>query len=691
MSFATEKTKFSSERFLLVRFNPSRYILPVLNAGLYEITLPFTINKVQRNGILLTKDTTAPSLNDHWYQNESTGLLQIKLASAPNDTNNVLIVNRYLFFTGTTFRTISEDPEDSLTPIREWQPRIDAYPTIIESFDNIQAGVFTIQDTQITLINHDRYFQENLTDDDSFFNTSAEVWMCLNSVSNIKKIFTGQIKSLNFTTNIATINCVDSFGRLKESAFYNDSKDEVFYTQNGFPNMHPSGRDKPCPYIVGKFSRWGSTATSEPSAVGVFSYNLSEDSGIAFCKNFSADITVSTNRDFTVCRQRGGLRAQSWGGVITYAANPTGTHFIAEVLGSTEINVGDTIKWNDGGPDYYGTINHVGAFNYLGNPYNISFHTDTAGATFSTGSTITNLDCFALMIKDQAGAVNYYPCLERDYTMSIGTTSGGNALVEFSFVNNFEANISLATFNPNQMIVYFRTSNNDPQKHGDYLKEICDLVDLPTNVSTFTAADTTLDVYVQTQIPNFDELDYQTYLKYVQDILASTLGYLKINSDFEVEYHLLEAPSSLDIRDNSLMLMDGTQLGVEYQDIATTLIAYNPHNSSVQATDTTPTPSETRSANKARWLNNIENTNRFRHSLETITDRIDAHIGLKSMRKAKYRFETASQDIDSELGNDIEMQNKIVLGTSQTSDLKIVTIEKAPSKTAVEASDFRGL
>lgn len=693
MSIASEKIKFASERFLLVRLNPARFITPTLNVSLYEITLPFVINTLSLNGVALVKDTATPSVNGHWYQDEDTKLLQVKLASPPNDTTDILVCNYYLYYTGNIFRAISEDPEDDATTIREWVPRIDVYPTLIQGFDNIQNGVFTIQDTAITLINHDNALQQLLTDDDTFYNKEVMVWVCINDVSNIQKVFRGQIKSLSFSGNIATLKCVDSFGRLKETAFFGDSEGDCYLNVDTYPSSDPKFKDRAIPYIAGKFSRAGTAPFNEPSSTaGIYSYFINKDTNEAPCKVFNADITTSNNRDFIACRQKGGLRTQSWGPTITAATPLAVANFFAiEVLSSSEINVGDTIKWNELGTDYYGVIAYVGVFDHSGTDYNIIFYSVDPGAAISTSSTLYDMDCFAVAILDSATTSYYYPCLERDYSVSIGVTQGGNAFVEFTFVNNFEAALSMATLSPNSMQIFYRTSNDTPQKHGAFLKDVCDLVGLPKDSATFNQADSDLDTYVQFSIPNFDETDYQSYLKYVQDVLGSTLGYLKINGDFEVEYHLIEAPSSSSIRDSSLMLQDATSLSVEYQDIATTIIAYNPHNASVQAVGATPSPSETRSNPVAKWLNGIDNTNRFRHVLETITDRIDAHMGIKSSRKALYRFETATEDIDSELGQDVELRNKIVMGTSQVRDVKIVTIEKTPQKTAIEASDFRGI
>jgi hypothetical protein len=687
MSIASEKVKFSSERFLLVRINPSRYILPVINAGLYEITLPFLINRLERNGAALTEVVGTPGSDDEWNQDADTRLLRVKLASAPDDTTNILVCNYYLFYTGTVFRAISEDPEDDATPIRNWQPRIKNYPTINQSFGNILQGVFTISDTSLILINESRDFQSFLTDDDSFFNKQVDIWLCINSIDNIKKIFTGTCKSISLNQNQVTISFVDSFNKLKQPAYMGDTHDECYATLDNYPELDPKQKDKPIKFIVGEYSRY-TTRTDRQDTVN-FVYKMAEGNE-AFCYDFRSPAFNAANKNWICCRQSDIVDTQNFGSVVDVF------NFIDNVFinfsSISSVRVGDGIEYTTSLTTYFGVVCYVGNFTYLGNPYNCII--SSPGGNFTLSSTVTNNKSFGIVIFD-ATDQSIHPCsISRDFIITDTTiTSGGNRLIKIIFTGGFESNIGLIApdLNPNIHKVMYRSSNVSPHTHAQIIKDMAELVDLPTNSASFTQAEADLSVNAMFSIPAFDEQDFKTYLEYVQDVLKSTLGFLKINSDFEVEYQLLEAPTSTDIRDRSLTIQDDTKCKVEYQDLKTTLISYNPHNSSDFETLKTPSPAETRSNPKAQRLHGVDKTVQFRHSLQTITDRIDAHIGFSSMRSATYEFSTATQDIDSELGQDVEFQNKIVLGNSQIQDVKIVTINKSPSKTSIEAKDLKGL
>lgn len=690
MSISTEKVKLATERFLLVRLTPGRYIAPSLLSGsTYQQTFNYPLAKIERNGVELTKVTTL-SGNDQWTHDETTGTLQVRLASAPNSTTNVLIAYYYLFYTGTVFRSIYQDPEDTATTVRDWQPRLLNYPIVGQSFSNIINGVFTIADTNIDIINHDANFQQYLTDDDSFYNKQVDIWLCIGSVENIQKIFTGTISRLSMTQSRVTLEVVDSFNKLKQPAYMGDTVDESVFrlAASSFPNLDPKHNDVPCPYIVGSYSRYQTRTKTGVPAGAPSAYEIFVGTE-ASCTNYSTTTSTTTNREWGCCRQKGSVATQAFGAVQANLDTGTGFRFV-RFASIANVQIGDTIKWTESGTDYYGLVNYIGTFTYSSVNYNLIF-SDPSGP-FSNTSTVANLKSFAAFIEAPNETLNFVqPRYGRDYTISETTTSGGNKYVKITFVNNFEAShAGFTKIEPDNQRVYFRTSNATVQKHGDILKEIMSKVGLATNATTFTQADTDLAVNCRFHIPNFDELAADTYLKYCQDVLASSLGYLKINSDFQVEYNLLDAPTSSDIRDSFLMLDEESSCSVEYQDIVTKVIAYNPHNDSGDAIVATNTPAATAENVKAKYLHGIVNVDRFRHVLEELTSKITDHIGIKSSRSAKYSFATATQDIDTELGTDLQVENKILLGGSSAADVKVISIEKSPSKISIVASDLKG-
>lgn len=702
MTIATEKIKNSSERFMLVRMEPARYIEPVSQGGgVYEQSaFPYVVSRIQRNGTDLTEVTTLAN-NDEYTWDESTGDIQIKLASAPDPDDNVIVVFYYLFFTGSINRAISEDPTDDTTPLREWKARIESYPAFYQSFNNIENGIMTIADSTLKLLNPDREFQLCLTDDDSFYNKRVEIWGVINDISNIQKLYDGTITDLSLSGINVTISIVDKFQKLKQMAYMGDSEREAIFTREtgSFPNMHPASSGKPCPYIVSDKSAFKTAAFDVEPGVRL---PIIIDATRAVCTDFSDNKVVTENREWGLCRTLNAISTQgNVTGLITSVVQQ-GTSAIYRLnlsSGSTSFTIGDTFKYTQSSVDYYALVTdvqssyiHITPISDLVAPLTSLTHTPLP----SMGVTISGLpfDENAFFIGTMA-----IPLYEYDYTLTSSATSGGNDYHYITFNNDFEANFNgpygnpfgptIFVLDPDVHEVKFRITTT-VQAIGRELGRIISKAGIERDNSFTTIEDTTLfTMRPSFQIPNIDEETYDFYLKYVQDLLATMLCYLKINVDGEASVGPLIPPSSSDTRDSSLLLNGTVSARVDYNDIVTDLIAYNPH---LDSGDPNAFAYSTTENNKARYLHEINNTDRFKHCAERLTDRSTAdYLSLKSQRKVRYTYDVATEDIDTELGDDILLDNKIVVGTSESRSVKVTGINKSSDRITIEASDLLGI
>ena len=136
MAFADEIDRSDSHRYALVRLRPARYVSESLSlsGGVYQMTFPYPVARVERNGTALTEDATTPSTNDHWYYDETTQTLKVKLASAPDSSTNIVCAFYYLFYTSKAEGAEAyETPTDSATTVRPWEPRLRAEPEITQA------------------------------------------------------------------------------------------------------------------------------------------------------------------------------------------------------------------------------------------------------------------------------------------------------------------------------------------------------------------------------------------------------------------------------------------------------------------------------------------------------------------------------------------------------------------------------
>lgn len=701
MSIATEKVKSSSERFSLIRLEPARYVLPTsVGGGVYEhAAFPFVVSRVQRNGTDLTEVTTLAN-NDEYTWNETTGNIQIKLASAPNATSNVIVVFYYLFYTGSINRAIWQDPTDDTTPLRDWKARIQTYPSFYQSFNNIENGIMTIAESSIKLLNPDREFQQSLTDDDSFYNKRVEIWSVINGIENIQKIYDGTITDISLSGITVSISIVDKFNRLKQTAYMGDTEGESVFTRESgsFTNMHPSSSGRPCPYIVSDKSAYKTAVFDVEPGVRL---PIMVEGTKAVCTDFSENKVVTENRVWGLCRTLNPIRTQpDITGIITSVVQQgtSGIYRLNLPSATRDFYVGDTFKFTQSSVDYYAIITAV-ASTYI----QVATLKGSAVAPV-TGLTHTPLPCIAVTINGLPYEASFFigtsavPLYGQDYTVSSTATSGGNNYHELTFVNDFENNFDVAFGNPFGPTVFVL----DPDVHevhfrivttvqtiGRELGRIIGKAGIDRDSSFSTLEDfALLTMRPAFHIPNIDEDTYDTYLKYVQDLLSTMLCYLKIDTQGRASVAPLTLPSSTDTRDSSLILNGTASVKVDYNDIATDLIAYNPH---LDSGDENAFAYTTRENNKARYLHETNNTDRFKHCAERLTDRVEDFLDLKSQRKARYVYEVTTEDIDTELGDDILLDNKIVLGTSQQKSVKITGIEKSSSRIRIEASDLLGI
>lgn len=707
MSFATAKALQASDRFVLVRISPARYANDslVLTSGVYQMTFNYPIRTVTRNSTTLTRVYVTPTVNDTYQLDETTGVLKIKLASAPSSTTNVIIVNYYLFYTSAADVMTYETPGDNTTTVRQWEPRVSKIPSFGASFDNILAGVFTFADGGITIENGDAVFQAYLTSNDSFNDKQIDVWMCINDVSNIRRVYQGKIKSIDLSATDVSISFYDAFSTLNQTAFMGDTRFEAFFLAHASskPNMDISKSGVPCRYIAGWSNRslvqsyyGGRTIVNY---VPEIEYRMF-DGDDAVNVNFTSQTSTSVNRSWGLGRIPGTLRMSSVGSIVAIGWMTAEIIFGYVLINFSTHNydVGDTFEWVQGGTTHRGLVTRADEFQYIGVTYNLCVYESAASGSypnFQFASTVTSKKKIAISVVGDM--LNDYRrpqqlTLDTDFAVTQVTTSGGNTYVEITLANNFEngkplfLDSSSGTYvplDPTKQRVLFRIYPSASVNHADVVKRLVESAGLTTDATTFTAAAAALTANAHFSIPNFDETDYGTYQRYIEDVLKSTLGYLTINTSAAAEYYLLSAASSGTAIDDNVYIGD-VNVSVDYNDIITEIVAENPHEASTASQSTAENV-------KAKYLHGVRRTIQLRHVLDSISDRIDDMIAVMSERRAKYRFTVATELLDAAVGDNVTLSSGLILGGGTSDNLKLTSIEKTVDAVSVEATDLQGL
>lgn len=690
MSISTAATNLrASDRFMLVRLTPARYVSGDLAAdggGVYSMAWTYPIAKVERNGTVLTETTTnPPGTNDYWYHDESSGTFKVKLASAPSSTN-VVVIYYYLFYTNQKAREAYETPTDSATTLRDWEPRLTALPTITQSIRNVTSGVFSVSASGLELINSDYAFQNYLTANDSFRGKDVDIWLCVNDTSEIQKVFKGAVDSLSLSEGFVSISFLDLFSTLDQPCYMGDTAAEAFFTRTEYPTLAADDEGVPRKYVAGGGNRcvvFDNGTYIRQLFDGEEAVNISSSVGGA-----------GDNLTWGLCRiPPGGIKNQSFGS-ITRTTFFAGGQSWAYVSNHT-FSAGETLQWVELGVTYRALILYVEEFIEGGLTYNLAI-SDISPGRLTTSSTIAALPKIALALKHPQEGVAYpggYAVSPLQYTdgfsISTTTTSGGNTLVDIVLVNT-NIRVAGASLVPETDRLLYRVVPAADANHAAVLERLVEAAGLAINASTFSTATSALDADCRFTIPYFDEIEYKTYTEYAEDLLSCTLGAVYQNSSQEVAYELLDSEAGAQTIDRHVYLKGSLSASVDYNDVVTQIVAYNPHAIELNELDAADPSSATSEDLVAKYLHGAKTT-RFRHLMTSLANRIDAILAVRSSPRILYRFETATKNLTSLLNDPITLEADAVLGGSGTKDLSVVTIDNSGTSTVVEALDLESL
>lgn len=672
MTFITEKELQATRKFELVRIMPSRYLnddLISVGSGKYEYYTTYPIVAVYELGTALTKVTTVTNPGEYSF-NESIGLLTIYPSAVPSNSNPI-VMDYYLFLTGEVYRTWYQDPENTSTTLRDWQPLLEKSPTVTQSIEDLLAGILSISSSSISVLNNNFELNEYFTKNDSFYNKEVKIWLCLEDETNIQKIFEGRVVRVDLDKERAVLSIRDNLSLLDSPALLNDNISETYFRLEDYPNLDTNKNGNCRPFITGTCSRYQTLkeiVTNLPEAQCLDQNTLYQ----AVCLNVDKDISNTVNRDWGFCRTDStGFQDISFTAISVDNSDPNFTKLGCNPTDTAKIYIGDTFVINQT-IDYYARVLYVDRINnfiYI-NPIAIT------GTPY-----IQSNDCPSVVI--YKNSIVYYCFYGRDYIANVTTTTGSNKLLDIEFTTTLEGNLGITALDPTIDAIYYRVRPTI-LKHGDFVKKIIESSGLICNNASITAANSLLPVNVSFSIPKFDEGDYGNYYNYLQEVLSSTFGYVYLNNSFEIEYKLFQNPTSTNQITDTEILLDSFGINIEYQDIISQIIAYNPHANSEDFVSKTGT--SLRSI-KTEYLHGIVKTTRFQHCLEDITSRLSDILNFRSSQLVTYQMETGTKNLDSEIGEDFNLVKSGLLGEN-SKQVKLISIEKGSDKSTIILTDL---
>jgi len=703
MALADELVKPASSRFILARLKPAIDVtddLDSLGGNLYSITFSDKryVDSVVFDGTTVSSSVSSPSSNNEWSYDISTGLLTVYSTTTPSSTHPITAYY-YLFFSNNPSAQYHLTPTDTSSELVCWEPRIEVNFSVKESISDILGGVLSYTATDLRISNIDQAYTPYLSRVNSFKRKDLDVWFDVNGT--ITLMFAGLTNKFSSTKDRISFKNLNKISLLDKTATFGDDTEGTYFTKANYTYIDPKRDGKAIPIVFNRCpQKWDRNGPIVDSIYNECD-SLNIDSLLrATCDSYGESVATSTkNRKWKLCKNFvSGWVNQTFGTVSSVTLNGSSSADISmdglsnvprlnvSTTTAHNIDIGDTIKLLYSSTTYYGIVIQVSSANFklvITHPVIAIPGSDTAWS----GVTFTVLPKMGIVIRQLSDNKIYFPIYGYDYTINQVTTSNTNYIKTLTFVNNFEARTGLSGLNEispkdHDIGFNFTPPATTTNQHDKLLDKI-----ITTATSDTLSFDGTLDCEIQMSIPSIDEKELGTYRHYAEKILKTTAGYLfydKDNSRFS--YDIFTTPSSTDKRSENEIIKDSFSIVSDSDDFVTDATFINVDSTSKYSIPPTDLAYLETSDEQIKQLQGEVNFKTIKHSASDVSD-VSARLKQLHFRVTnRYKFSTATLDLDTNIGDQLLIEHSQLLSGAETS-VTVLSTEKSIDKTTLIVSD----
>lgn len=244
---------------------------------------------------------------------------------------------------------------------------------------------------------------------------------------------------------------------------------------------------------------------------------------------------------------------------------------------------------------------------------------------------------------------------------------------------------------------------NSDLNHAEFVSDIIEACGLTPNTASITAAYSALSANVHFQIGEVDSTSLPTYADIAAKVLGSTVGFITPNTSGEIEYNLFQLPNPSTTADDVRVDPDTFNdlvAEIEYQDIYSSIVSRNDlldirwlgaeyGGGSTGNIDQQKVSIKTN--DDVYYLHGIEKIYNHACVLDDVTTTDDIILSLISSRKVKYRFVTASKNLDHYIGRDLYLVTPKALGGTGFSKVKLLANTVNGKQSQLICFDLLGL
>ncbi len=704
-NFAVVKLRAQSRKFILVRIKPRRgieYSLALDSGNVHQMTFPYlTLCGIAVNGVDLTKVDGTPGNATEYSFNNETGLLKVYLTSNIvnyQTTDSAIMASYYLHYTNDLGKYYYSDPDDDTSDEVFYEPRISNDPSFSVSQDNIIDGILSIGNLTLSLNNQDNDFNQYITDYDSFSRCEFKSWHCLDELGNIKRLFFGSVIDLSLDSGEVSFSVDNLFGLFENTYISNETLIRSTYDNPNF-TVSDDNRTKYILKLYGKISKSSQSKDLDLSQGAYVPVGFLESNIVYRFDQIHRAVNVDYNTTISKTNNR------IWACCIDSVASSTHQETIAGKtaasfgsVATTRITVADASKYFPGDhvvTDIAGTP-HCNAVMAIDLNDNWVFLSDS---NFLNAQTITrpSISVVQWVVGGTADQGRIQLRYIEDYTIDV--IDGVRCIV---LNDNFEDNYSAFGFDQvngifPDAVIEFRAWNHDDINHAVVLQEVIESLGLTVNQDSFDDA-ALEDLKTNFTLPFWGSSDMPSVRDIIQSLISSTFGYITINNDFEIEYQLFSRPFPTESVTETEIIKGTISQKIDYKDVYTNIQLSNDHDLSVYND-----PRSTSRYNisekveyyydKGRFYHGINKSKSLKHIIEDI---YNTGIGNKisfvlGNRRLTLSVDTKGYNFESIVGDDYTIESSKVVGSDGMKDIKLLSIDKAPTRTRISGIDLLGL
>ena len=723
MTFADEIEKVASERFSLVRLEPSRRIDQIwtdVGGGLFTYDIGYIVSKITEDGSDMTEVSGTPS-DGEWSQDSATKTITVNPTSG---SPTAVVAFFYLFYSSEYGKEYPTSVTTGDTVL--WENRIIRPPDLSQNITNLTtSAILSSSQSSLVLADTDSEFSDIITDETTIKEKELTTWLIVNG--EIQKTFKGIMKSLRGDDRSVTISVNDFVSTLLNNTAYIGELKDAIASRTNFTDLRKDHEGRPIHFVYGNYSPYALTSNQQLKSGSDETFNtfLRAD------RNTLRGVDIGNN-EWILCRIPAGASLKT----RTLLDRGVGITIEDNYEREDTTEIGRRVTSEDTAPVASGFLpGEAWSYTASGTKYaicsgvdedsdQVDFITDRPSSVGSSSNPRTYQALPWIVVRKGGRTYMPYPTLH--YTTSLVATSDGTSqFVKITFTSQFFTDIQdedasvIMPFeeldnpprNPgggdfarviNGRIedmadteVYFRVLLDETSidiNHADVLQDIIEDAGLTVNSTSFAAAKSALAADTQFTIPFLGQSNYGTYKDYIEAICRSSLGVVYLNNSDEIVYDLLAAPgtSSKTFTENEI-LTTGASYDVRYQDIVTEIQFSNRHV--VQQLLISEDSEVTITQPEAQYLHGFIRKRNIEHVFAdiTVSSRHEKILDLFSNRFVLYRIPTAALGLDIDINDTITLENDILTGTDASKTLRVLGFNKKEDTVMIMASDLLGL